>query len=264
MTDDLAGHIARLRIDSSDRQRAGEIEPAQPRALPGVDRQNTHGAFRLITLPLARFAANLANLEPRLDALPTARFSKWTAMDAATLESPLFFDLETCGFSGSPLFLIGLTRRSGTGWMIEQYFARNYGEEAAVLTAFVEALQAVTAIVTFNGKSFDWPFVLDRLSRHRIAAPAELPHWDLLHLARRRWAGQFENFRLQTLEERLCHRRRVADLGGREIAIAYHDYVRSGIMKDVKRILLHNALDVATMLDLTVQLANDETFADVA
>src|SRR5206468_730554 len=80
----------------------------------------------------------------------------------------LFLDLETCGFSGTPLFLIGLLRQMDGDLVVEQLLARNYDEEPAVLVEFWSLLRQCEVLVTFNGKTFDWPFVLDRSTVHRI------------------------------------------------------------------------------------------------
>ncbi|QDU63534.1 DNA polymerase family B, exonuclease domain [Planctomycetes bacterium Pan216] len=165
-------------------------------------------------------------------------------------ENTLFVDIETCGFSGSPLFLIGVAHPSERGMVLRQLLARTYAEEGAVLREFARMIESHPLLVTFNGKSFDWPFLRDRMSRHRLRHPPELEHVDLLHLGRRFWKGRFPNYRLQTLELYVCGRRRVGDIGGREVAQAYHDYVRTGRRREMKLILKHNALDVVTMVQL--------------
>ena len=96
-------------------------------------------------------------------------------------------------------------------------------------------------LVTFNGKSFDWPMVLDRSVRHRLAGKrpaAELLHVDLLHHARRRWRRQLPDCRLQTLEQLVCRRRRSDDIPGQRIPAAYAEFVRTGFEREMDAILL--------------------------
>ena len=129
-------------------------------------------------------------------------------------------------------------------------------------------------LVTFNGKSFDWPQVQDRSTLHHLGSePRETPrlsptfephlltrhaerptirHFDLLHHARRRWKRQLPNCRLQTLERYICGRHRQGDIPGRDIPAAYHQYVRSKDTRQVQSILHHNALDLVTLLQLAV------------
>ena len=112
---------------------------------------------------------------------------------AAFPRSTLFMDLETCGLAGSALFLIGLLRWCDDRPHIELLLARTYAEESAVLATFWDICAAHSVLVTFNGKSFDWPMIVDRSTRYRLAARRiEHPacHVDLLHHARRQWRNQ--------------------------------------------------------------------------
>jgi len=92
----------------------------------------------------------------------------------------LFLDTETTGLSGGTgtyAFLIGLgwwetleTERDATDgekaaglfagaevFVVEQYFMRDHGEERALLAEVAARLDRRRVLVTFNGKSFDWP-----------------------------------------------------------------------------------------------------------
>jgi uncharacterized protein YprB with RNaseH-like and TPR domain len=194
----------------------------------------------------------------------------------------IFLDLETCGLAGSMIFLVGLLHRRDRRWVLSQLLARDYGEEKAVLQTFWQFAACKRVLVTFNGKSFDWPMVHDRSTLHHLgsdpraavrpcegalAPPTdrrrltrcdprpELTHCDLLHHARRRWRKRLPNCRLQTLEQFLCGRRRVDDIPGRDIPQAYHDFVRSGDAWRMRSVLHHNALDLITLLQLSLSMA---------
>ena len=81
----------------------------------------------------------------------------------------LFLDLETCGLAGSMLFLVGLIRFDGEDLVLEQLLARNYAEEQAVLHTLWQIAGASSLLVTFNGKSFDWPLLRTRHGRMWLA-----------------------------------------------------------------------------------------------
>ena len=99
--------------------------------------------------------------------------------------------------------------------VFEQYLARDYSEEPAILHAFAGSYEQSGVLVTFNGKSFDMTHDPRAVGLPRRGAPwAEPPHLDLLHEARRRWKGQLPNCKLQTLEQHLCGRQRVGDIPG--------------------------------------------------
>jgi len=188
----------------------------------------------------------------------------------------VLLDLETCGLAGSMIFLVGLLHCAGDQLVLTQLLARNYAEERAVLCSLWPIAAQARVLVTFNGKSFDWPQVKDRSTLHRLGqrpSPAadelsdddvpvaevidRLAHFDLLHHARRRWGKQLPNCKLQTLEHHLCGRRRVDDIPGRDIPAAYHQFVRSGDAWPMRSILHHNALDLVTLLQLALLMLDE-------
>ena len=163
------------------------------------------------------------------------------------LERALFLDLETCGLSSSPVFLAGTMHWNGEDFVLRQYFARHYGEEAALLAAVFEQARGFECLVTFNGKSYDVPFLRDRANVHRVGVTFPPRHLDLLHPARRRWRSELPDCRLQTLELRVCRRRRSGDVPGDEVPGLYHDFVRHGDPYRLIPVFHHNLLDVITM-----------------
>jgi uncharacterized protein YprB with RNaseH-like and TPR domain len=168
-----------------------------------------------------------------------------------------FLDLETCGLSGSALFLAGVLRPVDGRLAVELLLARDYSEEPAVLASLWQRLAGVSSLVTFNGKSFDWPMVVDRSRRHLLTkgAVAGPQHVDLLHLSRRRWRRDLPDCKLQTLERHICGRSRVDDMPSSQIPAAYQQYVKTGFEREMDAILMHNAVDLVTMLDLAMRLA---------
>jgi uncharacterized protein YprB with RNaseH-like and TPR domain len=188
----------------------------------------------------------------------------------------IFLDLETCGFAGSIIFLAGVLHTDGQGQLtLSQLWARDYSEEKSLLQSLWVLVGRSDLLVTFNGKSFDWPQVQDRSTRHHLGIERRDPprrpsplfeptaltpqsdrpairHFDLLHHARRRWKRQLPNCKLQTLERYICGRHRNGDIPGRKIPMAYHQYVRDKDTRQVSSILHHNAMDLVTLLQLTV------------
>jgi uncharacterized protein YprB with RNaseH-like and TPR domain len=165
-------------------------------------------------------------------------------------EEALFLDIETCGLANCPLFLVGTMFAREGGIRVEQFFARDYSEEPALLAHLAEIMARYRMLVTFNGKSFDIPYMRDRMTFHRMSHGFEHEHLDLLLEARRLWRGEFPDCRLQTLEEHVCGRRRYGDTPGHLIPQLYHDYVRTGNAAPLEGIFHHNALDIITMAEL--------------
>ena len=152
------------------KQRAAR--PGQVPAIPGLVRRgdvvsNDCGQHLLIQLPLEILWPGGEQLVRRR-AVHLA--SQGTRDDFAVSfpKHQLLLDLETCGLSGCPLFLIGVLREVDKQLTVELLLARDYGEEAAVLTSLWQRIKPDTVLATFNGKSFDWPMVKDRTTRHRL------------------------------------------------------------------------------------------------
>ena len=180
-----------------------------------------------------------------------------------TIETPvdpghLFFDIEATGLTAAPLFLIGVMSATGEEGgrevTVRQFLARHYAEEAAVVSLFVQAAEPRTSLVSFNGKSYDLPFIRTRAALHRIPCDVDLDHVDLLHVSRRRWKDELPDCRLQTLETRILGKPRVPDIPGADIPDAYHAFVRSGDASDIVRILTHNVRDLVSLAELLARL----------
>ena len=169
-------------------------------------------------------------------------------------ERILVLDIETAGFCGVPLFLIGALRFHQGDPHILQIFARDYAEEKRLLCEFARVAAGYDAAITFNGSSFDLPFLRDRGVFHHV--PIGLPerHFDVLTHARRRWRRELPDCRLQTLETSICGRRRCGDVPGSLIPGMYHEYVRTGDISPLLPVFHHNALDLVTTLEICLRL----------
>ena len=107
----------------------------------------------------------------RLDHVTQAGGRRATDLQAFLEHLPggvLLLDLETCGFAGSPIFLAGLIHEQQGQWVLSQLLARNYAEEKSLLQTLWTIAAEKRVLVTFNGKSFDWPMVHDRSTLHHL------------------------------------------------------------------------------------------------
>jgi len=181
---------------------------------------------------------------------PPAEEADLRALSTAGLGRALFLDLETGGLASSPVFLAGTMHWNGEDFVLRQYFARHYGEEAALLRAVAAQAREFDFLVTFNGKSYDAPFLAGRGVVHGVAIALPLQHLDLLHPARRRWKERLADCRLTSLELHVCRRRRSGDVPGEEVPGLYHDYVRNGDPYRLIPVFHHNMLDVITMAEI--------------
>lgn len=183
--------------------------------------------------------------------VPWDRYDTFHPLIEARAQDVICVDIETTGLTaGTPLFLIGVLGHFDGELRVIQLLARDYTEEAALLTHFVALLDASSVIVSFNGKSYDLPYIRDRCAFLGVPFRLRQAHIDMLHVARRFWGRQLPNCKLQTLERHLCHRIRRGDIPGAEIPDAYHRFVRSGNAVQMRDILFHNALDLLTTTEV--------------
>ncbi|MGH7437057.1 MAG: ribonuclease H-like domain-containing protein [Polyangiaceae bacterium] len=176
----------------------------------------------------------------------------------------LYLDTETTGLSGGTgtiAFLVGLawwerTPESGRpqpqALVLEQILVRNLGEEAPMLERVRERIEDAELLVTFNGKSFDLPLLRTRFVMARAAAPAEPPHLDLLHVARRvhKQRAHGQGCRLVALEREVLGFERSDDVESRDVSACYLHFLRTGDARGLLAVVEHNAWDVVAMAAL--------------
>jgi uncharacterized protein YprB with RNaseH-like and TPR domain len=171
------------------------------------------------------------------------------AQDAARClteaEGTVCMDLETLGLNFEPLFLVGLLSMREGEPVLTQYLARTYSEEPAVIRSGIRALRSAVAVATFNGLSFDIPYLSRRAGDHGIPPFRIRRHRDVLLEARQRWAGRFRSFRLTALEQQVLGRIREHDLPGAAAPQAWRGFVETGDAGPLTEVLRHNAMDLA-------------------
>ena len=229
----------------------------------GEPAKTESGEHLVIRLPLAElWPGGESRVAGRLEFLRSLGIGDLSADSAAFVEAMpggvLLLDLETCGLGGAAIFLVGVLQEIDGVLNVELLFARTYAEEKSVVEALWDRIDAANVVVTYNGKSFDWPTVMDRSRRHLLHKTRRLgepPHVDFLHAARRRWKRQLPDCKLQTIERLVCRRARAGDIPGSQIPAAYDAYVRTGGTSEIEAILRHNAIDLVTLLDIALRVA---------
>jgi uncharacterized protein YprB with RNaseH-like and TPR domain len=166
-----------------------------------------------------------------------------------------FLDTETTGLaggSGTYAFLIGVGRITRTGFVVRQFFMREFAEERSQLAALDAHLKEFDVLITYNGKSYDQPLLETRYRMTRGRPPfARMRHLDLLHGARRLWKLRMESCRLTHLEHQILGVCREGDLPGHLIPFVYFEYLREKEATKLVPIFHHNAIDILTLACLT-------------
>lgn len=201
--------------------------------------------------------ATPAMCEPDRHALELLLHSKAAAnhLPASYASDPekwLFLDTEATGFiggAGNLAFLIGLAWWDSGGIQIEQLFMRDAAEEYSILLELGRRIRKRPVLVTFNGKSFDWPLLVSRFHMtHAIAVPVLRAHLDFLHPAREIWKLQIGSVKLGHLEERVLGAEslrwsRREDIDSAHIPGIYFDYV-CGRSHRLEGVFRHNRMDL--------------------
>ncbi|MGZ6267866.1 MAG: ribonuclease H-like domain-containing protein [Candidatus Limnocylindrales bacterium] len=235
---------------------AGEpVGPPQPvwRDLPPVDRASL--AKRMardldgdaVETPHGWYVRR--ELRPVYLPLDRERLADLPGMPAAG--TPLLcLDTETTGLgsaAGTVAFLVGMGWWQGDRLRLLQLVLPDHSEEGALLDALTEVVPPEAWLVTYNGRTFDWPLLETRYRMGRRPPPSISGHLDLLLLVRRLFRYRLPDARLQTVERHLLRRHRAPDIPSWEIPAVYHSFLRGGPAGPIRVVARHNAEDVVTL-----------------
>lgn len=184
--------------------------------------------------------------------------SNWAKDTRILSSSPnefAYIDTETTGLAGGTgtyAFLIGAGLFKQDTFHLFQLFMKDPSEEPAMLVALEQLLAPIKVLVTFNGKSFDFPLLNTRFIAQGWKSPlANLPHIDLLHLSRKLWKDRLPSRTLGNLEVQILGAERtVEDVPGWMIPEIYFEYLRTRDARPLKNVFYHNAMDVLSMVGL--------------
>jgi len=159
----------------------------------------------------------------------------------------IFLDIETLGLFNKPIILLGLAKVSGSKINVKQYLSRDIGEEKAVLDAFISDIDDESVFVTFNGQTFDLPYIINRMKYLNINKKIKRPHYDMLHYSRKQWRDELMNCKLTTLEKHLFNIIRVDDVPSGLVPQFYETYAKTGNIGPLIPIIEHNQQDIITL-----------------
>ncbi|MEA3376976.1 MAG: ribonuclease H-like domain-containing protein [Chloroflexota bacterium] len=264
MREDLRRRLRELGVV----QGVGELRQAEPcRSRPIEDL--VPGEFHTTSRGQCFVVDETYPVEHRHGDLPLSTFLRLSTQTIAQIEQEelagidlrrvCFLDTETTGLSGGAgtmAFVVGLGFFVEGGFQVRQYFLRDPGDEPAMVEALMDCLPTFEALISFNGRAFDVPIIENRFILARAVPPTQgIPHFDLLHPARRLWRYALSSCALTSLErDVLGVRREQADVPSGVIPYLYRDYLRTGDARDMKRVLYHNKIDILSMVTLAARL----------
>ena len=159
-------------------------------------------------------------------------------------------DVETTGLgtgSGTLAFLVGLGTWHGSRLCVRQLLLADHADERALLAAVGTALGRDACLVTYNGRSFDWPLLVTRFRLQRWDPPLPASHLDLLPVARQLWRHRLTDARLATVEVGICGVTRSGDLPGALVPERYFAYLRQRQPELLREVLDHNRQDIVSL-----------------
>lgn len=171
-------------------------------------------------------------------------------IDSSNIHLPkdsFIFDLETLGLSRQyhEIILVGAMFWNEDKLILKQYFAHTRDEEILILESFLADISAFKKAITFNGNSFDLPFLKSRLTHHKLKNLSdEVESFDLLaRLKPLKNMMNLDSLKLKNIEKYFGIYREDG-ISGKESVDLYKEFEISfsDSLKDI--ILLHNKEDV--------------------
>lgn len=176
----------------------------------------------------------------------------------------LLLDIETTGLSAtrSYIYCIGcscLSDAAKNNIGIQLFFAEKPEQEPELLAALTELLEIHKTVVTFNGNTFDLPFLKKRYSANHMTHPfTDVQSVDLYREAcRLKQLIQLPDYKQKSIETFLgCFRE--DSYTGKELIAQYLLYNKKPSEELLHNLLLHNEEDVRGMYDLFALLFYSE------
>lgn len=171
---------------------------------------------------------------------------------------PCIFDIETTGLSaqrGNKIILTACLIPNSKGVTITQFLAENPYEEDRVIMATMNFLkdESVDYLITYNGASFDIPFVKQRLATKNLPYVLNIYEFDLYNFIRSNTGlkSQIGSLSQKNVEQHFgISSNRKDVISGRESVKLFAEYAINHDSVIEKIILTHNREDVLQLCHL--------------
>ena len=254
----IAGHQAELR----HKPLHPVANPADRESeLPGKAVETRHGWVRMVDAYVEPdHCHGHHSVAAALDVSPgtVAALALDRGLSECAPEGMLYLDTETTGLSGGTgtlPFVIGLGWFEDRAMRVQQLVLQRPGEEGPMLRLVAERVARASCLVTYNGKTFDWPLLATRFVMNRIPEPKVPVHLDLLHCVRRVFKPRLQTARLVDIEAHVLGMHREGDIPGCEIPELYWAFLRGAPGYTLRPVIEHNGNDVIAMAAILGTLA---------
>ncbi len=162
-------------------------------------------------------------------------------------------DIETMGLSERPIILLGIAKPTKTHICTSQFLLRDIQDEPSAIWALIQQVEPNSSFITFNGRSFDIPYIKQRLAYYGLDAPLDNTHFDILHFTRRALRHKLSDCRLDTVETYIGVKRDV-NIPGSLVPHFYETYLKTKNVGPLVPIVEHNKQDLLTLGSLFSRL----------
>ncbi|MCT4585735.1 MAG: ribonuclease H-like domain-containing protein [Peptostreptococcaceae bacterium] len=162
-------------------------------------------------------------------------------------EKTIVLDIETTGLSkiNNKIILIGFLYKKNNQVFITQIFCDEKHEENTLINEFFKLISNYKNIITYNGKSFDLPFIETKALKYlKNKSIYDFTHIDLLDFFRKlKKPLNLDSLKLKSIEK-LYQINRDDLISGKESVLLYEEYLISKDNNLKNFILLHNFEDI--------------------
>ena len=155
-------------------------------------------------------------------------------------------DIETLGLSERPIILLGIAKPTKTHVCTSQFLLRDIQDEPGAIWALISQIEPNLSLITYNGRSFDIPYIKQRLAYYGLDAPLDNPHFDVLHFTRRALRHKLSDCKLETVEKYIGIKRDI-NIPGALVPHYYETYMRTKNPGPLVAIVEHNRQDLLTL-----------------
>jgi uncharacterized protein YprB with RNaseH-like and TPR domain len=168
-------------------------------------------------------------------------------------------DIETLGLSERPIILLGIAKSTKDHICTTQFLLRDISDEPSAIWALISQIDPNLSLITYNGKSFDVPYIKQRLAYYGLNGYIGNPNFDILYFTRRALKPKLTNCRLETVEKYLGIQRGI-NIPGALVPHFYDTYLRTKNVGPLVPIVEHNRQDLLTLGTLFSKLYEEWQF----